>query len=115
VAYWLLTGKFVFEAPNANAMHLRHLQSAPPAPSASSRHAIPPALDELILECLAKEPAGRPANAIELGPRLGGCAAASAWSEETAQAWWAEHMTGALARDTEAPENGEPEPTTLTA
>jgi serine/threonine-protein kinase len=115
VAYWLLTGKFVFEAPNATAMLLRHLQSPAPAPSASSPHEIPPALDELILECLAKEPAARPANAVELGRRLGGCAAASAWSEETAQAWWAEHMTDALARDTEARANGGPEPTTLTA
>jgi len=27
LAYWLLTGKFVFEAPNATAMLLRHLQT----------------------------------------------------------------------------------------
>jgi hypothetical protein len=40
---------------------------------------------------------------------------ASAWSEDMAQAWCAENMTDALARDTKARDNGEPEPTTLTA
>jgi serine/threonine-protein kinase len=115
VAYWLLTGKFVFEAPNATAMLLRHLQTPPPAPSASAPHAIPPELDQLILECLSKDAAARPANAVELGKRLGGCVAVSAWSEDTAQAWWAERMTDALEADTTTRDNGEHAPTTLTA
>ena len=93
VAHWLLTGKFVFQAPNATAMLLRHLQQQPDPPSATSPHAIPPELDALILECLAKEPSARPANAVELGRRLGACVVAEEWTDEMAQAWWAEHMT----------------------
>jgi serine/threonine-protein kinase len=114
VAYWLLTGKFVFDAPNATAMLLRHLQTPPAAPSASAPHAIPPELDQLILDCLAKDPAARPANAVDLGRRLGGCAAASPWSDEAAQAWWAEHMADILEPDTSTRE-GERVPATLSA
>ena len=90
VAHWLLTGKFVFQAPNATAMLLRHLQQQPDPASATSPHAIPPELDALILECLAKEPSARPANAVELGRRLGACVVAETWTDEMAQAWWAE-------------------------
>jgi hypothetical protein len=115
VAYWLLTGKFVFEAGNATAMLLRHLQTPPERPSASAPHAIPPELDELILECLAKEPAARPANAVELGRRLSGCASASRWNEDTAQAWWAEHMIDPPVRSATASDKRELETTTLTA
>jgi serine/threonine-protein kinase len=115
VAYWLLTGKFVFEAPNATAMLLRHLQTPPSLPSASAPHAIPAELDQLILDCLAKDPAARPANAVELGKRLGGCVATSAWSEEIAHAWWAEHLAETLEGNTTTRANNEPAPATLTA
>jgi serine/threonine-protein kinase len=95
VAYWLLTGKFVFSAPNATAMLLRHLQQVPDAPSANSPHTVPKDLDDLILACLEKDPANRPANAIELGKRLGGCADAAGWTEEMAKAWWKEKVPSA--------------------
>jgi serine/threonine-protein kinase len=97
VAYWLLTGKFVFQAPNATAMLLRHLQQQPEPASASSPHTIPPELDKLILECLSKEPSARPANAVELGRRLGACVAGEEWTDEMAQTWWAENMVVAPA------------------
>jgi serine/threonine-protein kinase len=115
VAYWLLTGRFVFEAPNATAMLLRHLQTPPERASAASPHTIPADLDDLILECLAKEPDARPANAVELGRRLGGCAASSGWNEDVAQSWWAEHMTPAPAETAKTEGNRERETATLTA
>lgn len=92
VAYWLLTGRFVFQAPNATAMLLRHLQQQPEAPSVASPMTVPPALDALILACLAKEPEGRPANAVELGRRLRELSLQSVWNDEMAEAWWAENM-----------------------
>jgi serine/threonine-protein kinase len=92
VAYWLLTGKFVFQATNATAMLVKHLQQPPVAPSVVSQQPIEPKLDQLILDCLAKDPAARPANAVELGRRLGGCEETSQWTQDMAQRWWAEHM-----------------------
>lgn len=92
VGYWLLTGRFVFQAPNATAMLLRHLQQQPEAPSVASPMKVPPALDALILACLAKEPEGRPANAVELGRRLRELSQPSEWNEEMAEKWWAENM-----------------------
>jgi serine/threonine-protein kinase len=101
VGYWLLTGKFVFQAPNATAMLLRHLQQQPEPPSGAAPVPIPAELDALILECLAKEPAARPANASVLGRRIRELALSSAWTEEMAQAWWAENMIPREAADTE--------------
>ncbi len=92
VAYWLLTGRFVFQAPNATAMLLRHLQQQPEAPSVASPMKVPPALDALILECLAKEPEGRPSNAVDLGRRLRELSRPSEWNDEMAETWWAENM-----------------------
>jgi serine/threonine-protein kinase len=101
VAFWLVTGKFVFQAGNATAMLLKHLQQKPEPPSAIASQPIPAELDQLIMECLAKDPAERPANAVELGRRLGGCAETAEWTDDMAQDWWAEHMQ----RRTDAPEN----------
>src|SRR5258707_7288984 len=91
-ASWLLTGRFVFQAPKATAMLLRHLQQQPEAPSVAAPMTVPPALDALILECLAKEPEGRPANAVELGHRLREISLPTDWNDEMAEAWWAENM-----------------------
>ena len=92
VGYWLLTGRFVFQAPNATAMLLRHLQQEPEAPSVASPMKVPAALDALILACLAKDPGARPANAVELGRRLRELSESSEWTEEMAEAWWTENM-----------------------
>jgi hypothetical protein len=73
-------------------MLLRHLQQQPEAPSVASPMKVPPALDALILECLAKEPEGRPANAVELGRRLRELRQSSEWNDEMAETWWSENM-----------------------
>ena len=101
VGYWLLTGKFVFQAPNPTAMLLRHLQQPPEPPSAAAPGPIPAELDALILECLAKEPAARPPNASVLGHRIRELAMPSAWTEEMAQQWWAENMVSLEQAETE--------------
>lgn len=115
VAYWLLTGRFVFEAPNATAMLLRHLQSEPQPPSAFAPGPIPKDLDDLILACLAKDPAVRPASAVELGRRLRGCAESAGWTDEMAQEWWTTHMTTIPVAAADASDNGPREVITLTA
>jgi serine/threonine-protein kinase len=91
VAYYLLTGQPVFSADTPVATALAHVKDQPDAPSARSEFKIPPALDALILECLAKDPAARPASAFVLGERLTATVPQEAWTPEAARAWWELH------------------------
>jgi hypothetical protein len=90
VAYWLLTGQFVFTAESTMGLLLQHAQTAPAAPSTRTGLPIPPALDALVLSCLAKEPALRPASARELSRRLAAIET-DEWTQERAREWWGEH------------------------
>jgi serine/threonine-protein kinase len=91
VAYYLLTGQPVFSGETPVATVLAHVQEPPLPPSARSEFAIPPALDALILECLAKEPSARPATATLLGQRLAATISENAWTAEAAREWWELH------------------------
>jgi serine/threonine-protein kinase len=91
VAYYLLTGKPVFSKDGALATVLAHVQEDPVPPSEGSELEIPPALEALTLECLAKDPAARPASASELGDRLAASVAPAAWTPQAARRWWQLH------------------------
>jgi len=91
VAYYLLTGQPVFSGETPVATVLAHVQERPVPPSARSEIRVPSALDALILECLAKDPAARPATATLLGQRLAETTSADAWTPDAARAWWELH------------------------
>ncbi len=91
VAYWMLTGAKVFEADNALAAVVAHVQKQPVPPSERTEVVIPEALDDLILKCLEKDPSDRPQTAAELDDQLAGLDIA-VWSRERATAWWELHM-----------------------
>jgi len=88
VAYWLLTGQFVFTAETPMGLLMQHAQTPPVPPSARTEQPIPAALDDLVLSCLAKDPANRPQSAKELSLRLGEVEGASAWTQDRAREWW---------------------------
>lgn len=92
VAYWLLTGQFVFTADTPMGLLLKHAQTPPPPPSARTELPIPPALDDLVLSCLAKDPAKRPQFARELSRRLAEVEGASTWTQDRARDWWVTHQ-----------------------
>jgi serine/threonine-protein kinase len=92
VAYWLLTGQFVFTADTAMGLIVQHAHTPPTPPSARTTQAIPRALDELVLGCLAKEPADRPQSARELSARLAGIEIMGQWTQGRAAEWWATHQ-----------------------
>ena len=92
VAYWLLTGQLVFTADTAIGMLMQHAQKAPLPPSFRTETPIPKALEDLVLSCLAKDPAHRPQTASELSRRLGELDGASAWTQDRAREWWATHQ-----------------------
>jgi len=70
---------------------MHHIHTPPVPPSARSELSIPAALDQLVLSCLAKDPAERPHSAKELSQRLAEVDGAGAWTQERAQAWWVTH------------------------
>ncbi len=92
VAYWLLTGQFVFTSETAIGLLLQHAQTSPTPPSARTDLPIPKALDDLVLSCLAKDPANRPQSARELSLRLAEVEGASVWTQDRAREWWATHQ-----------------------
>jgi serine/threonine-protein kinase len=67
--YQLVTGTVPFDGSNHFAVMMAHVHDAPRPPSAH-RDDVPPALSQLILDALAKDPAGRPATCAEFRARL---------------------------------------------
>jgi serine/threonine-protein kinase len=92
VAYWMLTGRYVFTGESAMQIVARHVSSEPSPPSRHSTFDVSPALDRLVLACLAKKPAGRPGTVRELSDRLGECVVESVWTREDARQWWETRM-----------------------
>jgi serine/threonine-protein kinase len=87
VAYYLLTGKLVFDAENTFQMVAKHLNHEPVSPSLRGEIAIPEQLERLVLSCLAKKPEARPRSAAELSQALARIDV-SPWTEAQAREWW---------------------------
>jgi len=88
VAYWLTTGRLVFEEKGATAMILAHIRKAPIPPSQRLELPVPEWLDRTILMCLAKDPSARPGSAETLAQMLEGGNEADSWTMKNAETWW---------------------------
>ncbi|MBS2939322.1 serine/threonine protein kinase [Nocardioides sp. J2M5] len=77
----LLVGRSPFSIPSGDnstrALSARILHAAPPA---TQRPDVPPALDRLLQQCLAKRPEHRPASALELARALQRIESAAGWA-----------------------------------
>jgi len=91
LAYWLLTGEMVFTGKSAMEVLVEHVRSAPVPPSVRTGQPVPAALDALVLACLAKDPADRPASADALARELEGIDLPRAWTPARAAEWWNGH------------------------
>ncbi|MFG3381435.1 serine/threonine-protein kinase [Streptomyces sp. NPDC047999] len=69
VLYELLTGRTPFGDLDTPALMYAHVHT-PPAPPSSHRPGLPPHLDALLTELLAKEPDDRPPSAVKVRDRL---------------------------------------------
>jgi serine/threonine-protein kinase len=107
VAYYLLTGKDVFEGATILEVCSHHLRSTPIAPSERAGRELPDDLESLVLSCLEKDPAARPKDARTLRAALGHCGDAAGWTEEEAASWWRAH------KKSRAPRNVDPLADTL--
>ena len=87
VGYYLLTGQRLFEGDHPMQVILQHIRSEPVPPSVRLGRPVPPALEALLMRCLAKQPANRPQDAAEVGDLLQ-AAGADQWTQEEARSWW---------------------------
>jgi serine/threonine-protein kinase len=87
VAYYLLTGQPVFSGDTPIEVCMRHLTEPPLPPSLALGRPLPRAFEDVVMSCLAKEPADRPKSARALEQAF--CRLeASAWTQREARAWW---------------------------
>ncbi len=91
VAYWLLTGKLVFAGKSVVEVMFHHAHTPPPRPSSRSELSIPAPLEDLVMECLEKDPARRPASADAVSTRLNAVSWEQPWTVERAERWWETH------------------------
>jgi eukaryotic-like serine/threonine-protein kinase len=89
VAYRMLTGHDVFEEPTVMALLAAHLQK-PPRPIQDLVPGVPAQLAQIVMGCLAKAPADRPASSAVLMQELQATGLASLWTPARAHAWWAQ-------------------------
>jgi hypothetical protein len=92
VGYFLLTGRPVFDTGGIMEIMRAHVQSVPLAPSKRLARPMSAELEQLILRCLAKNPAERPQSAAEMAAELARVAPVEPWSEADAERWWQEHQ-----------------------
>jgi eukaryotic-like serine/threonine-protein kinase len=88
VAYFLLTGKNVFEAATVVEMCSKHMVEEPVSPSKRLGRPLSADLEALVLACLAKDRSVRPASATALREALLACKDAGRYDPRTSRAWW---------------------------
>jgi serine/threonine protein kinase len=93
LAYYLVTGKHVFEGRNFVEVCGHHLHTPPVPPSARVNWQIPGDLERVILSSIEKDPDRRPASARDLRDALDACVDSQAWKERHAERWWRENET----------------------
>jgi eukaryotic-like serine/threonine-protein kinase len=96
VGYYLVTGQRIFEGMHPMQVLVQHLRSEPVPPSERLGQPVNPALERLLMHCLAKNPADRPPGAAGLAEALGS-AGADEWTQGDARRWWESSFTSARA------------------
>jgi len=91
VAYFLLAGREVFSGTTVVEVLSRHMLEEPVPPSTHSGKPLPADLEQLVLQCLAKDPAQRPQSAAAVRAALLACEDASRYDRTEALAWWLAH------------------------
>jgi hypothetical protein len=88
LGYFLVTGEALFDCLTLGEVLMHQVKDLPARPSERLGRPVSPDLEELLIRCLAKNPASRPANARELDDALARCRNAGDWTRELADEWW---------------------------
>jgi hypothetical protein len=90
VGYFLITGRRLFEGKTAVDVCIQHVTQPPKRPSEIAGINVAPALEAILMTCLAKQPSDRHPSAAALGDALEALPPAGDWSKPDAIAWWDE-------------------------
>jgi serine/threonine-protein kinase len=101
VAYWLVTGRTVFDGSTPMEVVIQHAREEPVRPSLRTELEVPDDFEAIILQCLRKDRADRPATAGQLARELAACTDFGAWTDESSRRWWDVHRA-AKSRDSDA-------------
>ena len=88
VGYFLVTGQPLFDCATLGEVLMHQVKHLPAKPSERLGKAVSPELEKLLMRCLAKNPADRPASARELADALAKCPGATDWTRDRAEEWW---------------------------
>jgi len=89
-AFYLLTGRYLFEAESDHELTYQILNT--PAPRVSPLvPGVPVQLDDLLQRCLAKDREDRPRSADELIEALEALSRNERWTPRQARQWWIDH------------------------
>ena len=88
VAFYLLTGREVFEAADDLELANRVLNDPPPRPSTVTSQATPIELDLLVTACLEKRREDRPQRVTDLMEAFDALAPRWRWTQREAAEWW---------------------------
>jgi serine/threonine-protein kinase len=92
VAFFLLSGRRMFETEDTLALTSRVINELPPRLSEAAEQPIPAELDDLVAACLEKNRESRPANILAVKEVLDRMAGRYRWSQGDAKsAWEARH------------------------
>ena len=91
-AYFMMTGKLVFDGETPAGVMAAHIRDKPKPPSRRTELPIPAELEALIMQCLEKDPDKRPQTAAELAARLDAIAFSTPWTQDRARSWWRTHL-----------------------
>ena len=107
VAYYLLSGRPVFEGASLAEVIGHHLHSEPTVPSVRLGRPVPNDLETLVMRCLRKRADERPQSARALRAALRRCKFIPSWTREDATAWWHGFRSLHTRPDGGAPEDDE--------
>jgi serine/threonine-protein kinase len=100
VAYFLITGKLLFDRPSTLQMLHAHAYEQL-VPIQEFTETVPADLRRVILRCLEKDPDTRYQDAASLDKALAACESAGQWTPERAEEWWRQHRNGDSPQDIE--------------
>ena len=90
VGVFLLTGKDLFKKDDLEKTIDAQINESPVALSVIMGNKVSPDFDQLILSCLEKNMAERPASARDLYEALERCQPSQDWTRTRAEEWWKE-------------------------
>jgi len=87
-AYFMLTGKMVFDAPSPTALAIAHVQTPPRPMSERCELPIPAGLEAIVMRLIEKDPERRIQSARDLARSLRALRDVETWTPERAEEWW---------------------------